>query len=74
MSGSGSSGVAMLTVPIFEASGQAGSAFVPRRICSELQAASPFAEEGEIRIPCGSVTCASRTGGVAIARSLPEEA
>ncbi|CAB4922628.1 unannotated protein [freshwater metagenome] len=51
--------------PIFEASGQETGSRVPAPSCASEQAPSPFAAEGEIAVPCGSVTETFRTCAVA---------
>ena len=63
-----------VTVPSLDASGHVGASFVLSPICKGLHAARPPAEEGETAIPAGSVTVASRSGGVAIAASSPDPA
>jgi hypothetical protein len=54
----GSSGVDTSTVPILEASGHSSPPGMPAPAssCASLQASSPFAAEGLIVIPGGSVT------------------
>ena len=59
------SGLTAVTVPIFEASGHRDGLVVPTSSCSSEQAAKPSAPDGEIDIPSGNLTVASRKCAVA---------
>ena len=55
----GSTGVSNSTLPIADAAGQVTGRVVPLPSCSSVQAPRPFAAEGLMVMPSGSVTCAS---------------
>ena len=57
----GNGGVWIVTVPTFEATGQATGLRVPLPNCASVQATRPSAAEGSRPIPAGRVTCASLT-------------
>src|SRR5215218_4604181 len=64
VSGSGSTGVSMVTFPSFDESGHDGALVVSSAICAGEHAPSPAADDGDTVKPSGNVIATMRTCAV----------